>query len=319
MFQLLYLRFTGTRRDDDAFQSLVSRISGWLENREASPEYQFSIRFSKEMSLGHPRRKPLSVESLERVELEKALAFYRERFSDASDFVFTIVGNFEVDSIRPLVETWIGGLPATGRGETWRDIDVKSPEGVVSFKVEKGIEPKSSVRINFHGPAEWNPRNAHILSSTTEVLSIRLREVLREDMGGVYGVRVGGRMSRYPKQRYSVTVSFSCDPERREELIAAVFSEIETLKKDGPGAEYLTKVREIQTRKRETDLESNSFWARQLEYHETNGLELTAILNYSELIESVTAESVHAAARLYLNTERYVQGVLVSAEEAAGD
>jgi len=311
MFQLLYLRFTGARRDDDAFQAFMTRTEGWLENQEASPEFQFSSKFSETLSMNHPRRKWLTLEHLKQLELETALAFYRDRFGDASDFHFVLVGNFEVESIRPLVETWIGGLPAAGREETWRDIGARRPEGVVTFEVAKGIEPKSSVRLRFHGPAEWSPRDAHILSSTAEIMNIRLREVLREDLGGVYGVSVGGNMSRDPRQRFGVSVYFDCDPERVEELIAAVFAEIETLKKDGPGEDDIAKVHEIQTRKRETDLESNSFWASQLEYHARYDLDLTDILRYDELIEAVTRESVHEAIRHYLDMDRYVQGVLV--------
>ncbi len=316
MFQLLYLRFTGARRDDEAFQAYMTRTEGWLENQQASPGYQFSSKFSETLSMDHPRRRWLTMERLKQLELEKALAFYRDRFADASDFLFTLVGNFELESIRPFVETWIGGLPATGREESWRDVGVQSPEGVVTFVIEKGIEPKSSARITFHGPAEWSPRNAHILSSTAEVLRIRLREVLREDMGGVYGVGVNGRIIRFPRQRYSFTVSFSCDPERVEELTAAVFAEIETLKEDGPGEDYIAKVQKIQTRKRETDLERNGFWASQLEFQQRNDLELTDILRYDELIQAVTSESVHEAARRYLNMDRYVQGVLVPESEA---
>lgn len=315
MFHLLYLRMTAPRRDDEAFQGYMSRIAGWLENQADSPDFQFFSKFSEEMYLDHPRRQRLTVARLSRLELDVALAFYRERFADASDFVFTIVGNFEVDTIRPLIETWLGGLPASDRRENWRDVGVESPEGVVNFRVEKGIEAKSSVRIVFHGPAEWSPRNAHVLSSTAAVLGIRLREVLREDMGGVYGVRVNGGLGRDPRQSYNFTISFSCDPQRVDELSAAVFGEIQTLKDEGPGEDYIAKVREIQTRKRETDLESNGFWAGQLAYHERYGLALTDILHYDELIESVTRESVHDAVRLYLDTERYVQGVLVPASE----
>ena len=316
MFQLLYLRFTGARRDDEAFQAYMTRTEGWLENQKASPEFQFSSKFFETLSMDHPRRRWLTVESLKQLELQTALAFYRDRFADASDFLFTLVGNFEVESIRPLVETWIGGLPAAGREESWRDVGVQSPEGVVTFEVENGIAPKSSARITFHGPAEWSPRNAHILSSTADVLRIRLREVLREDMGGVYGVGVDGGIRRFPKQRYNFTVSFSCDPERVEELTAAVFAEIETLREDGPGEVYIAKVQEIQTRKRETDLERNGFWANQLEYQERNDLELTDILRYDELIEAVTRESVHDAVRRYLDTGRYVQGVLLPENKA---
>ena len=314
MFQLLYLGFTAPRRDEESYQAFLTQREGWLENQEASPGYWFRKEFRETLNQNHPRRRMLTQEAIEKVDLDRALAVYRDRFADASDFLFTMVGNFEVNAIRPIVETWLGGLPSTGRVETWRDIGVERPEGVHSFEVRSGIEPKSSVRINFHGEAEWSPLNAHILSSMTHAMRIRLREVMREDMGGVYGVRVGGGISRYPKERYSITVSFGCDPERVEELVAAVFTEIDEVKRDGPGDENVDKVRESQARERETDVEENAFWLGTLEYHERNGLDLLDILRYDEMIEAVTAEALQEAAQRYFDTERYVQGVLYPEE-----
>jgi zinc protease len=183
-------------------------------------------------------------------------------------------------------------------------------EGVVEFEVDKGIEQKSSVRIVFHGPAEWSPVNQHVLSSTAQVMRIRLREVLREDMGGVYGVGVYGGISRYPTEKYSFTVSFGCDPERAEELTRAVFAEIESLKNEGPEDDNIDKVREGQIRKRETDLERNGFWASTLLWYERNELDLLGILRYDERVATVTGESVKEAAQRYLNEDRYVHGVL---------
>jgi zinc protease len=318
MFQLLYLKFTGARRDDEAFQAWLTKTEGWLENQEASPRYVFGRTFSETINQKHPRRLHLSAERLKQFDLDDALAFYRERFADASGFVFTIVGNFELETIRPLVEKWLGGLPAIDRENQWLDVGVEAPDGVVEFDVHKGIEQKSSVRIVFHGPAEWSPLNQHLLGSTAEVMRIRLREVLREDMGGVYGVSVYGGISRYPKQEYSFTVSFGCDPERATELAQAVFDEIETLKKDGPGNDYIDKVRESQTRSRETNLERNGFWASTLLWHERNELDLLEILRYDELVAAVTGDSILEAARRYLDDERYVHGVLYP-EEAAAD
>lgn len=308
------MKFTGARRDDDAFQAYITKTEGWLENQEASPGYVFGREFSKTMYQDHLRRRRLTPERLEQLDLEDALAFYRERFQDASDFLFTIVGNFDLQSIRPLVEKWIGGLPAAGRQDEWRDVGIRRPEGVETFVVRRGIEPKSSVRITFHGDAEWSPSNSHILRSTAELMRIRLREVLREDMGGVYGVGVYGGISRYPRQTYSFTVSFGCDPERVEELIAAVFSEIEMLKKDGPADDNVDKIRESQTRKRETDLESNRFWASTMEWHERNELDLKDIMAFEDLVAAVTNNSIQQAAQRYLDSERYVQGVLYPEE-----
>ena len=153
MFQLVYLNMTAPRLDDRAYNNVVQRLTAMLENRSKSPETAFRDEFTRRQSQDHPRRRPLDVEVLGELDPEKALAIYRERFADASDFHFVMVGNFDLDAVQPLVETYLGGLPTTDREESWRDVGVRPPTGVERFTVERGVEPKSLVQMSFQGPA----------------------------------------------------------------------------------------------------------------------------------------------------------------------
>ncbi len=308
--QLVHLQFVAPRRDDEVFQSYMTKTRGFLENQEASPGFWFNKKWVEVANQNHPRRQPLTSDQLDQIDVAKALEIYRDRFADASDFVFTIVGNFDEQELKPLVETWLASLPGIGREEKGQDTGGYAPPEELSFTVEKGLEPKSSVRLVFHGDTEWSPEANHVISSMANVLRMRLREVLREDLGGVYGVGVGGSITIRPRQRYNVSVSFGCDPERVEELLAAVRTEIERLKTEGPEQDDIDKVREIQTRGRETALEQNRFWLANLEYHEINELDPRRILAYDDMIELVTRESVQEAARKYLVEGRSVLGVL---------
>lgn len=310
MFQLLYLRFTGARRDEDAFASYRTTLRGHLQNLAASPEYQFSRKMSEVLTQNHPRRRFLTIEEIDEIKLDDALAFYRQRFGDASDFIFSIVGSFELDEIRPLVETWIGGLPSAGRVETWRNVGVNEPAGAQTVTVEKGIEPRSWVRIVFHGDAKWSVENENQIRALAEVLRIRLRETLREDLGGVYGVRVSGGISRRPEEEYTITISFAADPERVDELVAALFSEIDNMKNEGPSEDHITRVQEMRRRERQVAEKQNGFWIAQLEFVATNDLDFSEINRYEERIEAITRASVRDAARQYLDRTRYVLGVL---------
>ncbi|MDH3524585.1 MAG: insulinase family protein [Acidobacteriota bacterium] len=319
LFQLLYLEFTGARRDEEAFQSYLATTRGALENQEASPGFWFEREWNQATFGGHPRRRLLTLEAMDELDLDRALAIYRERFADASEWIFTLVGSFDPEAVRPLVEAWVAALPATGRAETWRDVDAWARPTVSRFEVRRGIEPRASVRLVFHGFTEWSPLAGHLASSMAEALRIRLREVMREDLGGVYGVRVYSSISRYPRGRYNSGLSFGCDPERTDELLATALAEIEKLKDEGPSQDTVDRVREIQRRGRETALERNGFWLSQLEFHEVNGLPLTDILDYETLVEAVTVDSIRDAARLYFDSSRYVQGVLRPGEPAAGE
>jgi zinc protease len=251
------------------------------------------------MSQNHHRARPPSAELYEEMNLEVSFAFYEDRFADASDFTFVFVGSFDLDEIRPFIQTYLGGLPSTRREETWQDIGIEPPTGVVRKVVYKGIEPKSQTQIVFTGPFEWNRQNRYEMTAMIDVLRINLREVLREDMGGTYGVRVSSSTNRDPRERYSVSIAFGTDPDRLEELVEAVFVQIDSLKQFGPAQEDVDKVKEQQRRSRETSLRRNGYWLAQL----------VAYDRY-ELVDALEPEMVQSTAERYLNTDNYVQVTL---------
>lgn len=309
MFQLLYLRFTAPRLDEESFASLMARLEILIKNRDSRPGTVYSDRLSEVLSQGHPRRRPISADLLKELDPHIALDIYRQRFANASDFTFIFVGNFQPETLRPLVETYVGGLPGTGDQESWRNIGVEEPEGVVRFEVAKGLEPKSSVDLIFHGPADYSREGLHEIATLAQVLDIRLREVLREDLGATYGVSVGGSLSRRPEESYSISVSFGTAPEEVDGLIEAVFREFEDVKENGIDPENLDKVQETQRRLRESQLKENSFWLQALESYYRYGTDPRLLLTYEDLLAGCTPEHLQAAALRYLNTERYVLGI----------
>ena len=110
--------------------------------------------------------------------VQGAFAFYRDRFADAGDFTFVLVGNFDVDGVEPLVRTWLGSLPTEGRVESWRDLGIRPPDGTTRFEVRRGLEDKSQVRIAFTGEAAWSREEDHRVDALAQVLRTRLREEL---------------------------------------------------------------------------------------------------------------------------------------------
>ncbi len=311
MFQLIYLFFTHPRADSAAYQSILARMKGAIENRSARPETAFSDTISAAMGRYAYRALPWTLERLEEMDLKESFDFYRDRFSDAGDFMFLFVGNFELGSIRPLVEKWLGGLPSHSREESWRDTGVRPPEGIIQKVIRKGIEPKSLTQLIYTGPFEWNFRNRLVIESLASVLRIRLREVLREDMGGVYGVSVSASAEEYPAGMYRFSIGFGSSPERAEELVAGVSAQIDTLQAHGPGEDYLAKVKEMQLRTRETSLKENRFWLGALQsyyFHNENPLE---ILDYEQMVRSLSPEDIHQAAGKYLHNKNIFRATLL--------
>jgi zinc protease len=317
LFQLVYLTITQPRKDPDAFRSLQTLLHSAVQNRQAEPEAVFADRMKVAMTQNHPRFQPITSEWIDRIDLDKAERIYRDRFADAGDFTFILVGNVAPNALKPLVLTWLGSLPSTGRNETWRDVGMRPPGEVVNVKVEKGIEPKSQVEIIFTGPAEYDRQNRHDLSALSTVLETRLREVLREDMGAVYGVSVDGNLARRPWPSYEFSVSFGCAPEKVDDLVKAVFAEISAIQSNGVAEPYLVQVREAERRSRELNLTDNQFWLSALELYYTEGLDPKDILKLDEMVSTITSDRMRDTARRYLDTNRYALGVLSPEKQAS--
>ena len=311
MFQLVYLIFTAPRADSTAFVAFRERIRGMLQNREASPETAYSDTVQVTMAQYHHRARPWAAPMLDEMDLHRSLEIYKDRFADAGDFTFLFVGNFEPAQIKPLVQVYLGGLPALDREDNWRDVGIRPPKGVIEKTVRRGQEPKSQTRMIFTGPFEWNRQNRYDLASMTGAFRIKLREVLREDMGGTYGVGVGASRSRHPWPNYSLSVNFGCAPERVEELTGVVRAQIDSLKQFGLPQSYIDKVKEIQRRQNETDLKENRYWLNTLRFYYNHGEDPTEILHLEQKIQGLTVQTVQRVAQQYFDTENYVRVTLL--------
>ena len=312
LFQLVHLYATAPREDEAAFATVRSQLSAFFANMGASPEGAFRDTLTVTMAQNHPRRQPLSMETLDRQDLATSLAVYRERFADLDDFTFVLVGTFEPDAVRGLAETYLASLPSLDRVDEPVDVGVSPPAGVVKKTVRRGVEPKAQVSLTFHGDLDaYSFETESQLQALGEVLQTRLREELREERGGVYFVRVGPRSWRMPRPEYRFSVSFGTDPERVDELVGAVMNAIEEMKAEGPEARYVENVRESARRADETNRRENGWWMRNITESARYGTPLDDVLADAERMQATTAESVQATAQRFLDTDQYVQIVLL--------
>ena len=316
LFQMLYLTFTAPRMDGVAFDSYRTRIRGLLQNRDARPESAFDDTVLVTMAQHHPRRRPFTLETLNALDLQKSFLFYRDRFADVNDFTFILVGNFTPEKIRPLILTYVASLPTLHRMERWKDTGLRPPSGLLTKEVRRGIEQKSQVRMIFSGPFEWSPENRHILNALGDILRIKLREALREEKGGTYGVGVSAFPSHYPVPEYRINLAFGCSPDRVGELTATAMQQIDSLKRFGPDDQYVAKVKETLHRERETNLKQNRFWLGALQTLYSNGEPPTEILQFDSRLRKISRETIRDAARRYCDERNCVKVVLYPEKEA---
>lgn len=311
MMQLIYLRFTAPRRDSAAFNAFRAQVAPFLANRGSDPDEVFNDTMTVTMGSNHPRAQPLTLQRFQSARFDRAIEIYRERFADASDFTFVIVGAVNVDSLRPLVAQWLGTLPAVNRGEQWRDVGMRAPAGTVEKVVRKGVEPKAQTVLFFTGAAPFTPPARHELRSLGEFLEMRLLERLREALGGTYSVSAGGQSTKYPREEYQFTVAFGSAPDRVEELTQVVLGVIDSVKQHGATDEEVQRVREQQLRAQEVAVRENSYWLTNLSARVENGEDPRGLLGYTDFIRNLSSGQIRDAARRYLDTARLARFVLL--------
>lgn len=260
MLQLIHLIFTKPRKDSTAFVTTIEKQKAFLENRGSDPDQVFYDSMYYYMSGYHYTAKPLLESDLKEVTQKRCNEIFKERFSDPTDFTFYFVGSFKLEEIKPLLETYLGGISASTKKESFKDLGITAPKGNVKKVYKKGNEPRSRVNLTWSSPFEYNRQNRLEVYALLKLLNITLRENLREDKGGVYGVGIYPSMTAIPKPGLKLICSFACAPENVDKLINAAIDEVNAVKKNGSNDENLIKVKEGFLKERELQLKENSFW-----------------------------------------------------------
>ncbi|HEY1305003.1 MAG TPA: insulinase family protein [Vicinamibacterales bacterium] len=303
--QLAYLEFTAPNSDPAAFALLKQRLEAVLANQAQSPGAVFAERVRRINTMDHYTATPLKVEDLAGFNPDRMLTFYKERFSNAADFTFFFVGAFKVDDITPLIATYIGSLPSRGvRDGKLGDLRLQFPTTVVQEKVTKGQEPRSQTVMTFFADTGLDELETHRVQAATSVLEMRLRDILREKLGGTYSVNVG-YSNTSPQPGYGTTsVQFGSAPENVESLTAAVMTEIDRLRREGPSAADVQAVKEQEKNGLQESLLQNGYWLNSLQAMHLLGRDPRRILQRMERAESLSVENIHAAIRKYFPSDR---------------
>jgi zinc protease len=306
LLQLVHLSFTAPRADPQAFQVFREQVKRSLEAESARSEVLFAHAVQAALTGEHPRAQPLTPAAADRLDLDQSMALYRDRFGDAGDFLFMVVGNVTPSALRPLAERYLASLPTRGRIEAPRDLGVRTPPGIVRRDIRVGQDPRSQVSLSFTGTFVNTPVARQQITTMAQMLGGHLTRVLREEMGGTYGVGVEPQFFWYPQPEYRVTVTFACDPDRLDALLAATWKTIEQFREVGPSANQVADALVTRRRDREAWQRDNEQMMARLLQAYTRGEDLRQALDDAALDREITVETVRDAARQVLSPDRYV-------------
>jgi len=308
--RLIYAYFTGPRKDTAIFNGIIAKSKAALLNRGNDPTGVFKDTVSAVLGNYNIRRTGPSIAKVNQIDLDKAYQIYKERFADAPGFTFTFTGSIDTNSIKPLLEKYLGALPATHSHEMAKDLNIHAPDGRIEKTVYKGSEPKATVLLDFSGKFDYSPENKVRLDALKECLEIRLLQRLREDESGVYSPGVFASCSKLPQQRYSFVVQFGCAPQNVEKLIASTLDEISKLRTDGPPQENVNKWRAEEKTERGTALQTNSFWLNYITGQLQDNNSVDEVNNYKTVLDQVSPTDVKGMANSCLSGKNYIRLVL---------
>jgi zinc protease len=309
---MLYLTFTEPNKDAQAMDLLKRQLSALVANRSQNPQAVFSDRL-RALNTGNSYLvQPFTTDTVGALRQELMTRAYAARFGNAADFAFLIVGTFDQAAITPLVAQYIGALPSTGsRVSTDRPLNFAFPAAVERIRVQQGKEQKADTVITFFSDTSGQLAEETIANGAASLLQIRLRDLLREDLGGTYSV-TADYSDTLPSPGYGTsTISFGSSPENAEKLTAAVLTEITRLAREGPTPEDAAKVREQEKRELETSLKQNGYWLGALQTMITLRRDPALLAASNDRIETITPERLQAAYQKYYPMNRYTVATLL--------
>ncbi|MFS2187834.1 M16 family metallopeptidase [Mucilaginibacter sp. Mucisp84] len=309
--QLIYLYFTQPRKDKDIWDANIDQTRSILSTRGLDPGSVYQDTVSAVLSNYNFRGMVTTLPRLNAATLDKAYDFYKKRFADASGFTFTLVGNFNVETIKPYLEHYLGGLPSTNSKETYKNMNIEPPAGLITKTVNKGVGEKSTVQLVFSGDYDYNEANNIQVDALEEVLNIKLIERLREQESGVYAPGVRAGYHKIPGGRYTFTISFGCAPENVDKLINATMEEIAKIKQNGALPADIQKFVAEEARSTQQQLKQNVFWAGYLASTSQNGENPDQILGHVSSLEQITPQSTKDAANKYLSGKNLIKLILM--------
>ncbi len=309
LFQMVHLYFTSLNKDQEAFTSFKEKQKSFLGNMMSNPQTYFSIKMGEWMYGDNPRYTGFPTpEKMDEADYDLAYKKYQERFADAGDFHFYFVGNIDEKQLVTFSEEYLASLPGTGSNEMYEVDDFRPLTGMKEKIIEKGADPKSSVRITFHGPTEYKAKEDFAMETLGEILTIKLVEQLREEEGGVYGVGARGNVSNMPYDWYSFNISFPCGPENVEKLKTAALAEVDKIVKNGPTQKDLDKVKETYMIDHKEDMKENRYWLRALKDADYLKKDANKLMDYEKNVKDLSVEYLHEVAKKYLSGD-YLVGI----------
>jgi zinc protease len=304
--QLLNLSFTAPGNDAEAFALIKKQLEAMYLNRDSNPNLLFGEKVAEINTSGHYTAAPMTLDRIRTLDRDAMMRFYTERFANAADFTFFMVGAFDIDTAVPLVAKYVASLPSKeGPKQRFHDVEIHFPKEIERARVEKGREPRSQTVLSFAADPPLEENEQTRVEAATEVLEIALRDILREELGETYNVSVGLQQPLPQRGAGRIAISFGSAPDKADSMVKRILQEVQRLQKEGPSGDLVNRAKEAAHRAHETAQKQNGYWLGRMQSAKLLGRDPKLILTRAQRIDAVTVENVHEMFKKYFPMDRH--------------
>lgn len=292
LFELTYLYVTQPRKDPAAYESFKERMQSFLINREANPNVTYNDAIAAARYGNNPRTAPTTMETLAKADYERIQAIYRQLFCGMNDCNVILVGNIDLQSLRPLLCRYVASLPAKNSVNSQRTAALPAVRKVDETLIYRRRQdtPYASVSIFYDFELPCEPKSDVMLKTFKLILQMMYTDTIREESGGAYHVSVNTELDGLKMPNALLKIAFRTDPQRYEELIPLVYEQLLRLAEHGPTQELLQKSKEFLLKAYRQQARSNHYWLHILYNMVYRGVDFDT--DYEKITEAVSAHDV---------------------------
>ena len=310
LLELVYLAYTNNAIDENILEN-IKRISiEKIKQENKNPQTKFSKEFTDFSMKNSPRYSRSGINDIQTLNKKDILSIYKDRFSDANNFVFIITGDIDYDKVKTLSQKYLANLPTLKREESYKDRGEREIQGKHEFIKNYEDREISTIRLKYTTPTHYSLKEALKLDALKDVLNIKLRELIREEKSGVYGVSVQASISRIPEAKATLTISFTCDPKRRKELTKYVRDVVKEVQTTLVEQKYLTALIKKNVSTFEKNIPTDRFWQKKLKEYSFYGDSLDEVNDYINIYHSLTPAITKEMANKYLQETNFIYSEL---------
>ena len=314
MLQMLYLYFTDINKDQKSYDNLINQYKVSLKNRALSPEVALSDSLTATMYGHNPRLTPVKVDDLPNVSYDRILAMAKERTANAAAWTFTLIGNYDETTIRPLICQYIASLPSQNKIVKGHRVTFLQKGKIDNTFKRKMETPKSTAyKIWYNEDMPYTVENDVKASIAGQVLSMVYLQKIREDAGAAYSCGAQGAAT-IDDDYHVIQLLGVCPmkPEKKDLALSIMESAVQELAKT-VDASMVDKVKAVMLKQADDDAKLNRYWNGVVDLYRKHGID--SYTDYKKVISAQTPQTIAAFMKEFLKAGNYISVTMLPEEK----